>query len=161
MMPGFGVFAGMPITPAHNATDRPPPKLVLSAANKLASSTLRCTEHLPAQCLRLSVEPGNLLADVRDIFRQRQPSVCFRSLGLSFRPFKLAAGDMMRSILLAVLAAGARLTRGCNHHGHDQDFTPEQLAELERKWGFEVCSSFCCVPFQLLIAPSCPSVAAS
>lgn len=40
----------------------------------------------------------------------------------------------------ALLPAIAGLVSGCGHDHHsDKEFTPEELAELERKWGMEVC----------------------
>ena len=45
---------------------------------------------------------------------------------------------MKSELLLPALVAFARLAGACGDHGHDKDFTPEELAELERKWGFEV-----------------------
>lgn len=52
----------------------------------------------------------------------------------------------MKPVLLsAALAAvgNAVLVNACGGHGHghdhDKEFSPEELAELERKWGFEVC----------------------
>ncbi len=45
---------------------------------------------------------------------------------------------MRSELLLPALVAFARLAGACGDHGHDKDFTPEELAELERKWGPEV-----------------------
>jgi hypothetical protein len=43
-------------------------------------------------------------------------------------------------LLAALLPAIAGLVSGCGHDHHsDREFTPEELAELERKWGMEVC----------------------
>lgn len=40
----------------------------------------------------------------------------------------------------ALLPVIAGLVSGCGHDHHsDKEFTPEELAELERKWGMEVC----------------------
>lgn len=49
----------------------------------------------------------------------------------------------MKPVLLsAALAAVGNvvLVNACGGHGHDhgKDFSAEELAELERKWGFEV-----------------------
>ena len=42
-------------------------------------------------------------------------------------------------LLAALLPAIAGLVSGCAHDHHsDREFTPEELAELERKWGMEV-----------------------
>ena len=42
-------------------------------------------------------------------------------------------------LLAALLPAIAGLVSGCAHdHHNDREFTPEELAELERKWGMEV-----------------------
>ncbi|KAH8894925.1 agmatinase [Thozetella sp. PMI_491] len=38
---------------------------------------------------------------------------------------------------LALVAAWATLIAACSDHAPSRDFTPEELAELERKWGFE------------------------
>jgi agmatinase len=43
--------------------------------------------------------------------------------------------------LLAVLPL-AGLTLGCGHHHDDKEWTAEELAELEAKWGFDVWSFF-------------------
>jgi agmatinase len=44
-------------------------------------------------------------------------------------------------LLTALLPAIAGLVSACGHDHHsDREFTPEELAELERKWGMEVWS---------------------
>lgn len=42
-------------------------------------------------------------------------------------------------LLAALLPAIAGLVSGCAHDDDRKDFSPEELAELERKWGMEVC----------------------
>jgi hypothetical protein len=45
----------------------------------------------------------------------------------------------MKVFTAAVLSAIAGVVSGCAHdHSNGRDFTPEELAELERKWGMEV-----------------------
>lgn len=41
------------------------------------------------------------------------------------------------TILFRLLMLGA-LSSACNHHHEDKEWTKEELAELEAKWGFEV-----------------------
>ncbi|KAK4211941.1 putative mitochondrial precursor [Rhypophila decipiens] len=45
---------------------------------------------------------------------------------------------MRPAVLSAVLAAAGSVVNACGgSHDHDRDFSPEELAELEKKWGFE------------------------
>ena len=46
---------------------------------------------------------------------------------------------MRTSTLLHLLSLGA-LCNACSHDNHDdREWTKEELAELEAKWGYEVC----------------------
>lgn len=52
----------------------------------------------------------------------------------------------MRALRAALVLACASVAAGCGGHGHDDhEWTAEELAELEYKWGMEVSFPKLCI----------------